>query len=80
MGRVKVSKLKCVTHNRRVHVLDSKEGALTIHRNDGSRCVVNPLVKMDSDIFLPSSVVYGFNGRWNKLAKWEIDLFKREWD
>ena len=28
-------KLKCVEHNRRVHALDR---AVTVHREDGSRC------------------------------------------
>jgi hypothetical protein len=43
-------KLKCVEHNRRVHVWDDGQGALTVHRSDGTRCVVNPLVTINGKI------------------------------
>jgi len=52
-----MSKLKCIEHNRRVYVWDGEQGAVTVHREDGSRCVVNPLVKIKGEVFDPSQVV-----------------------
>lgn len=51
-----MSKLKCVAHDRRVHVWDDGQGEVTVHRNDGSRCVVNPLVKINNKTLTPSAV------------------------
>lgn len=41
-----MAKLKCEAHNRRVYVWDDGQGAVTVHRQDGTRCVVNPILTM----------------------------------
>jgi hypothetical protein len=51
-----MAKLKCKAHNRRVHVLKDGQGTLTVHREDGSKCVVNPVVYIMGQAYLPIQV------------------------
>ena len=74
-----MSKLKCVEHNRRVHVWDDGLGAVTVHRNDGTRCIVNPLVKINGGTYMPSaitSMTFSWKSYW--MSGFDIQAHYKE--
>ncbi len=74
-----MAKLKCVAHTRRVFVWDDGLGAVTVHREDGTRCVVNPLVTMGISIIAPTEIIERNQKEFIEETISHIDKYVNDW-
>lgn len=74
-----MAKLKCVAHDRRVHVFCDRQGALTVHREDGSRCVVNPVLYIGGRRCTPTQVIIWNGYQYLRVTVNSIDSYLDRW-